>query len=86
MDEMQSHLMRCFLAVFPELDESTVCTAAPSSVERWDSVATINLITVIEEEFGVQIDFVDLMHNLSYERISEHLRERIQTGDQKYLA
>jgi acyl carrier protein len=77
MDNIQSHVKRCFLAVFPELAESEVVAATPSTVGGWDSVATLNLITVMEEEFGVQIDFVDLMDALSYEQISEYLQNRI---------
>jgi len=77
--EMQSRLTRCFLAVFPELNENEVAAASPSSVNGWDSVATLNLITVIEEEFGVQIDFMDLMSALSFEQISVYLQKRMES-------
>jgi acyl carrier protein len=83
MDEMNSRLTRCFLAVFPELPESEVVTATPLSVNAWDSVATLNLITVIEEEFSVEIDFADLMQRLSYQQIAADLQKRIEEHDQK---
>jgi acyl carrier protein len=83
MDEMKSRLTKCFLAVFPELSESEVVTATPLSVNGWDSVATLNLITVIEEEFSVAIDFADLMQNLSYRQIAADLQKRIETQDEK---
>jgi acyl carrier protein len=82
MDEMQSHLTRCFLAVFPELTESEVLAATPSSVSAWDSVATLNLITVIEEEFGVLIDYVDLMSTLSYQQIAAYLQKRMEARNE----
>jgi acyl carrier protein len=78
MDEIQSRLTRCFLAVFPDLPAGAVLAATPSSVKDWDSVATLNLIIVIEEEFGVEIDFVDLMEALSYEQLATYLRKRIE--------
>ncbi len=77
MLDIQARLTRCFLAVFPELTAAAAPAATPSSVTGWDSVATLNLIIVIEEEFGVEIDFVDLMEALSYEQISSYLQKRI---------
>jgi acyl carrier protein len=77
MDDIQIRLTRCFLAVFPELTENDVLTATPSSVKGWDSIATLNLLTVIEEEFGVQIDFADLMTALSYEQLAAELQKRL---------
>jgi acyl carrier protein len=79
MDELHARLTKCFLAVFPELTENTVQTATPSSVASWDSVATLNLLTVVEEEFGVEIDFVDVMDDLSYPQIAGYLQKRSES-------
>jgi len=86
MDELQSRLTKCFHAVFPQLAESEVVTATPASVKGWDSIATLNLITVIEEEFRVQIDFVDWMKALSYEQISSDLQMRLGALEDKSRA
>jgi acyl carrier protein len=83
MDDIQIRLTRCFLAVFPELIESDVLTATPSSVKGWDSIATLNLLTVIEEEFNVQIDFTELMNGLSYEQLAADLQKRLGALDEK---
>lgn len=77
MGDRQIRLTKCFLAVFPELSPEEVVTAAPNSVKTWDSVATLTLLTVIEEEFGIEIDFTDLLETLSYEQIDAYLQERI---------
>jgi acyl carrier protein len=79
MDEMHARLSRCFLAVFPDLTEREVADASPSSVTSWDSVATLNLLTVIEEEFNLEIDFVDIMKSLSFSEIGGYLERRIAT-------
>jgi acyl carrier protein len=81
--EIRPRLTRCFLAVFPELNEKTVFAATPSSLEGWDSVATLSLVAVIEEEFGVQVDFSELMSALSYEQISDYLAKQMEGRNRK---
>ncbi len=76
MDEMHARLTKCFLAVFPELSDSEVASATPSSLATWDSVATLNLLTLIEEEFNLEIDFVEVMDHLSYSQIGDYLQRR----------
>jgi acyl carrier protein len=79
MDDLQARLTKCFLAVFPELTEGQVTSASPSTVTGWDSVATLNLLTVIEEEFNMEIDFVDVMEDLSYSQIAAYLQKRVES-------
>jgi hypothetical protein len=81
MDEIKSRLTRCFLAVFPELNEAGAPRATPASVKSWDSLATLNLLTVIDEEFNVNLDFVELMEDLSFERITICLQKRVGSGE-----
>lgn len=76
MDELKARLVRCFLAVFPNLTASEVDAATPASVSSWDSVATLNLLLVIQEEFGVEIEFTDLVDGLSYQRIAAYLQNQ----------
>ena len=83
MDELKSRLARCFLAVFPNLAASEVETAMPASVSSWDSVATLNLLLVIQEEFGVEIEFADLMDGLSYQRIVAYLQGQNQNQNEE---
>lgn len=78
MDELKSRLTRCFLAVFPNLNASEADAATPATVSDWDSVATLNLLLIIQEEFGVEIEFADLMDALSYQRIADYLENEAQ--------
>jgi acyl carrier protein len=78
MDELKSRLTRCFLAVLPDLSATEVEAATPASVSSWDSIATLNLLLVIQEEFGVAIEFADLMDGLSYQRIATYLQNEVQ--------
>jgi len=69
------------MAVFPELTPNEVEAATPASVKSWDSVATLNLLTVIEEEFGVEIDFTSLLESLSYAQIAVYVQKRLRARE-----
>lgn len=74
MDSVDRRLSRCFAAVFPDIAEVDVVDASIDTREDWDSLQSITLTTVVEEEFGLQIDPLDLPDLGSYRAISEYLR------------
>lgn len=86
MDETNNRLTKCFLAVFPDLPAEEIVAATPDSVKNWDSVATLNLLMVVEEEFGVEIDFTEMLDILSYRQIAAYVRTRIEAQGPKNLA
>jgi hypothetical protein len=43
-------LVRCFAAVFEGMPRSEIVAASVDSVEEWDSVASVTLLAVLEEE------------------------------------
>jgi acyl carrier protein len=51
------------------LDESS----SPESVEGWDSMGHVNLITALEQHFNVSIDIDDVMEMASVRKIRETL-------------
>jgi acyl carrier protein len=75
MDEQQTRLVNCFLAVFPEVSSEEVTQASPTTVQSWDSVATITLLAVIEEEFGINIEVEDPARFGSFQQILSYLQE-----------
>ena len=73
-DGLEARLETCFLTVFPDLAAGSVRQATVDSVEKWDSVATLTLVSVIEEEFGIEIDFEDDLESfVSFEGITRYL-------------
>lgn len=76
MSNLEQRLTRCFSVVFPELQESEIPKASPSSVASWDSVATITLTSVVEEEFGVPLDPEEAPELASFALLADHLRGR----------
>lgn len=73
MDNIRPKLIDCFLAVFPKLDRAAVETASVDNVKEWDSLAQVNLLTVIGEEFGIEIDYEEFEGATSFELLAERL-------------
>jgi len=75
MDKQEMRLAHCFMEVFPELTQDEISQASPASVQSWDSVSTITLLTVIEEEFGVSVDAEDVVKFSSFKGILKYLQD-----------
>jgi acyl carrier protein len=74
MNNVETRLARCFAAVFPKLSPERIRAATPETVAEWDSVATVTLLTVIEEEFGRPVDIDDEAQELmSFESLCRRL-------------
>jgi acyl carrier protein len=74
MDEMEQRLLNCFQTVFAGIDAAAARVATPATVAGWDSVASIKLLNVIEEEFQIEIDLDQISELDSFPRILEYLR------------
>ncbi len=75
MDEQESRLTECFVAVFPELAASEIPQASSTSLQSWDSVTNVTLLAVVEEEFGISMEVDDLAKFDSFRSILAYLRE-----------
>jgi acyl carrier protein len=74
MGEMERKLASCFSDVLPELSAAEILHASADSIPSWDSVATVNLIMVIEDEFGIVIEIYDPSQFDSFQGILNYLR------------
>ena len=77
MDETKERLAKCFRVVFPGLAVPRE-SATQENVAEWDSVAAITLMNVIEEEFGIQMDFEALAELTSFGLLLDHLKTQHQ--------
>jgi acyl carrier protein len=75
MDDKQVRLAGCFLAVFPELSLDKITEASSMSVQNWDSVAGVTLLSVVEEEFGITIEDDDLARFNSFNELLIYLQQ-----------
>ena len=77
MNELSGRLTKCFQTVFPDLPEAGISTAKQDSVPAWDSVATIMLVNVIEDEFRIQMDLERLPEFSSFEAIRAYVTDAV---------
>jgi acyl carrier protein len=63
--------------VFPDLPQGNIESAGPATIATWDSVATVTLFAVIEEEFGIAFDIDDLEDEISFATIFALLQQRL---------
>ncbi len=76
MDPVHNKLTKCFAAVFPDLPAAEIPSASLGRVPNWDSLATINLIALIEEEFQIQTEPEDLARLVSFNSILDYVNQR----------
>jgi acyl carrier protein len=73
MTDVQTRLTKCFAAVFPALPPMDMPSATMESVDGWDSLASVTLLTVVEEEFATTIEPEELEHLLSFQAYLRYL-------------
>jgi acyl carrier protein len=76
MDDILPRLVRCFAAVFPKFSNDQIVGASADSMAAWDSVASVTLIAMIEEEFELEIDVEDLGELVSFDKILAYLNSK----------
>ena len=75
VNDLDTRLRGCFSLVFPTLGDGEIETASTDSVEEWDSLKTVMLVSVVEEEFGTEVPIDRLEEMVSYRGIVSFLRE-----------
>jgi acyl carrier protein len=73
MSDNRERLQRCFSAVFPALSADQIAQASPEETEAWDSLASLTLLEVVDEEFGVRIDPFEFAEVASFDRMLAYL-------------
>ena len=81
MSDQNGRLIRCFASVFPALTPEEIPRTSVDSAGIWDSLTTVTLAAVIEEEFNVQIDPSDLPELNSFEAFQSYLRRLSPGGE-----
>ncbi len=78
MNDTEKRLAACFSAVFPEMAPDQIVQASAASLANWDSVATVTLLSVVEEEFGISITVDDPAMFDSFGNILAYLQQTVQ--------
>jgi len=74
MDDLDNRLLHCFSSVFPELNEDQIRNASIDSVHGWHSLASVTLIAVLQEEFGLKVNLADLPDLTSFSAVQKYVR------------
>ncbi|MEO8657195.1 MAG: acyl carrier protein [Bryobacteraceae bacterium] len=77
MSDLDARLSSLFLAAFPGLDVGAVRAATQDSTAGWDSVATVMLASLVEEEFGEGFDMDEAADWSSYQAVRLSLEKRL---------
>jgi acyl carrier protein len=80
MADLRTRLEQCFAAVFPDLSADEIRSASTASVPAWDSLAFATLVSVIEEEFGVEIPVDELAELGSFNLLLELIESDTRVG------
>ena len=73
MDNLEQQLVECFRIVFPGLGSADVPTASMETLIEWDSLKTLTLMMVIEEEMGLNIPVEEFENLTSFQSLSSYL-------------
>ena len=80
MCETENRLLRCFASVFPWLRPEEIRNIDAESAESWDSLSSVTLSAVVQEEFGLNIDPETLPNLRSFEAYRTYLRQLNPNG------
>jgi acyl carrier protein len=80
MLEHDDRLVRCFSSVFPILTPDEVRVASAGSLEVWDSLAAVTLVALVEQEFDLTIDLLDLPDLSSFEAFRKYIDQHRSAG------
>jgi len=76
MRDQDERLIRCFASVFPHLTEEQIERASSDSVGVWDSLSSVTLAAVIQEEFNVEVEPDALPDLDSFRAFRDYLSSR----------
>ena len=74
-NNIKEKLAHCFSLAFPEMKPSQYATATTENTKAWDSVLQVTLLTLIGEEFGIEIDFAEFEGATSFESLASRISE-----------
>ena len=77
MDDRDDLLMRCFVAAFPSATRDEIMTAKTfNAIPGCDSLQMINLLAVLDDEFGVQVDLLDVLEQEPFDAVKRYLLQQ----------
>lgn len=77
MARLDERLVRCISSVVPTMTEESIRAVDVASLMDVDSLAAVTLLTLINEEFGVDMDLDNLLKLGSFKAVQQFLCEQV---------
>ena len=77
MPDTRERLIQSFLTVFSDITPDQVPNASPETVDSWDSLGTVTLVAVIQEDFGVEFQPEEFPKFTSFSEILAVLKQKL---------
>jgi acyl carrier protein len=81
-NQLKDRLVEGFAGIFPRLSRDEILSASPESVPEWDSLANIILLTLLQQEFHLDIDLTHLESLRSFEDVLTYVEQRVSVNGQ----
>lgn len=81
MSDQETRLVECFGSVFPGLSAEEIRSLNSELGGPWDSLATVTLVALVEEEFKVAIDLETISELNSFAAFRAYIDRLTPTVD-----
>ena len=75
--QIDANLQRIFSDIFDKPEGSFTYESSPDNIQKWDSLAQINIIAALEEEFGTDIPPEQQLEMLTFELIGDVMQDLV---------
>ncbi len=72
MTALKNRVLDCFCALFPTHSREELLMASRESIPEWDSLAGVTLLTLLEQEFHLNVDLTELDHFNSVQAVLDY--------------
>jgi acyl carrier protein len=76
-ERIAKRLARIFVKAFPALDVADAPAATMDTVQGWDSIATLTLFMLCEEDFGIKIGYDRIAETKSFAGLATLLEGKL---------
>jgi acyl carrier protein len=77
-ERIHKRLGRIFVKAFPEVNPAEISAASTDTVPGWDSIATLTLFMLCEEDFDIKIGYDRIAETKTYDDFFELVKNAVE--------
>jgi acyl carrier protein len=77
-NELRTAVERTLHGLFPSVNGAFQDQWGPEDIEGWDSLAHLNMVMALSQEFGVEFDFMEVMAIQTIGDIMELVQQKVR--------